>query len=253
MNPPKPILTRTTTCRIAYVSDRTEDRGRARGFEDFSITRFSDGSQTLRAHCTITDPPHVVREVVQTNDAHMVPLDCFVRVRTADAFTGSAWFRWTPEYAESENITASDGRQHQRLDLLPGPAVFCNHAIVGDAWMAAGYGIAQGPGAGIVRNMYSASPHTQGATGPALHRLTLGVICLGPEQISVAGGTFDTMHFRLGTIESEADLTPDKLTYETWVLTDGSYIPALSMYRGFRRYELTAYRVDSIISTTQNS
>lgn len=243
MNQTKPILTRTTTCRIAYLSDRPDDHGRARGFEDFSVTRFSDGSQTLRAHCVINDPPHVVREVVQTVDANMSPLDCFVRVRTADAFTGTGWFRWANNTAECESFTAAHGRQSQSTPYAPGPTVFCNHAIVGDAWMTAGYPLAQGPGMTVIHNMFSASAHTQGATGPSLNQLLLGVMLVGTATITVTAGTFETRHFRVGTLAREADLSPEKLTYETWVLTDGSHIPALSMYRGERRYELTTHQL----------
>lgn len=242
MNQHKPILTQTTTCRIDYLSDKPADLGRVRGFEDFSITRFSDGTQTLRAHCIIKDPPHVVREVVQTVDAAMTPLDCFVRVRTTDVFTGTSWFRWNAGVAECENFTASEGRQSQRMPWPAGPTVFCNHAIVGDAWMTSGYPTAQGPGTAVIQNMFTASAHTQGATGPTLNKLTLGVMLIGPETITVSAGTFTTNHFRLGTITDPSQLTADHLNYEAWVMTDGSYIPALSMYRGDRRYELTKYQ-----------
>ncbi|MBL8628016.1 MAG: hypothetical protein JNM81_00195 [Rhodospirillaceae bacterium] len=240
----KPILTRTFAGHIAYVSDKPEDRGRARGHEDVSVSLFSDGTRTMRATCLIADPPHVVRDVVQSVDANMNATDCFVRVRTSDQFTGSAWFRWHDGMAESENVTAQNGRQSERMAYPTGPVVFCNHAITGDAWMTTGYPMNKGPGLATIENMFSASPHKQGATGPSLHKLLLGVMYVGPEQISVAAGTFATHHYCLATISSVDDLLPQNLDYDTWVLTDGSFIPALSMYRGLRRYELTRYAAD---------
>ncbi|MBL8643882.1 MAG: hypothetical protein JNK21_08105 [Rhodospirillaceae bacterium] len=234
-------MTRTSVGHIAYVSDRAEDRGRARGAEDVAVSLYADGTRTMRARCLIADPPHVAREVVQTNDQRMNPLDCFVRVRTGDTFTGTAWFRWQDGLVESENFTAASGRKSERMSYGPGPVVFCNHAITGDAWMTAAYPTAQGPGQNTVDNMFSASAHRQGATGPTLNRLLLGIMYLGRETITVGAGTFETNKFRLNTIESPAQLTPEHLAFETWVLTDGTHIPALAMYRGDRRYELTHY------------
>lgn len=241
MNPHPAAAHKSVKGRIDYVSDRDADRGRPRGSEDFSILRYADGTQTLSAHSTIADPPHVERDVVQSVDANMRPLDCFVRVRTGHAFTGSGWFRWTAAEAECEALTATEGRISKRVTALPGPMVFCNHAIVGDAWMTAAYPFAQGPGAAFVANMFSPSANTQGATGPTLERFGLGVIWLGCETITVAAGRFEANTFRLGRVNDATDVTPDKLAYEMWVLTDGSYVPALTMYRGERRYELAAY------------
>ena len=235
------LLHTTVSGQIAYVSDQPHDMGRRRGVEDFSITTFADGTKTLRALSVIEDPPHVVREVVQTVDATMRPLDCFVRVRTAGAFTGSGWFRWSDDSAECENYTAAEGRAHERKACAPGPVVFCNHAIVGDAWMTAAFPFDQGQGLAVIDNFFTASANKQGATGPSLNRLMLGLMWQGVETITVGAGEFKTNKFRLNSLARREDLTPENLGYEIWVLIDGSYTPALSMYRGERRYELMSY------------
>ncbi len=241
MNPSIAITHSTTKGRIAYLSDKPADFGRERGWEDFTISRFADGTITQRASCVIADPPHVVRDVVQTCDSTMRPLDCFVRVRTAGRFTGTGWFRWNEQEAECESFTDAEGRVHERDSLQPGPVAFCNHAIIGDAWMSAAYPLTQGVGATIIQNMYTPSRNKQGATGPTLNRAVLGLIWQGSETISVKAGTFETNKFRLGTIASGDQLIPDDLKYEMWVLKDGSCVPALTMYRGDRRYELVSY------------
>jgi len=231
----------TVRGRIAYVSDRAHDAGRARGHEAFSITAFADGTRTLRAACTISDPPVVERYVVQTVDAAMRPLDCFVRVRTGNAFTGLGWFRWADGAVVCEAFTAADGRLSQRQACAPGPVAFCNHAIVGDAWMTAAYPRGRGLGATAVANTFTPSPHTQGATGPSLNRLTLGLMWQGPETVAVPAGRFTADKFRLGRIAPDGKPDPAGLSYEIWVLADGSHVPALAMYRGERRYELVNY------------
>jgi hypothetical protein len=242
MTPSNVIAHSTLKGRIAYLSDKPADFGRERGWEDFTISKFEDGTMTQRATCLISDAPHVVRDVIQTCDSAMRPLDCFVRVRTSNTFTGSGWFRWSEHEAECESFTAAEGRLHERETLQPGPVVFCNHAIIGDAWMSAAFPFAQGSGTTIIQNMYTPSRNKQGATGPTLNRLVLGLMWHGSETISVKAGTFETNKFRLGSIESADHRSPDDLTYEMWVLKDGSHVPALTMYRGDRRYELVSYK-----------
>ena len=244
MNSTKNTAHQTITGRIAYLSDRPADAGRERGWEDFSISVFADKTMTLRACSVIADPPHVVRDVTQTVGADMQPQDCFVRVRTGGAYTGSGWFRWGEGTAEGEAFTAAEGRVHEHDSYGPGPVIFCNHSIVGDAWMTAAYPFAQGTGITAISNMYTASRNKQGATGPSLNRLFMGLMWQGTETITVKAGQFEVNKFRLNSLDRSEDLSPEKLAYEIWVLTDGSHVPVLSMYRGERRYELVTYARD---------
>ena len=45
----------TDTGRIVYTSTRPEMAGRVRGGETFIVTRYLDGSRTLRVHCAIDE------------------------------------------------------------------------------------------------------------------------------------------------------------------------------------------------------
>ena len=238
------MIARTVSGRIAYLSDKAADRGRPRGEETFTFTVATDGSVTQRAFSIIADAPHVRRDVIENADAQLRLKDCYVRIavgKTAPFSEGAGWFRFGSEDATCEAFTSSEGRISQRHQLTGGPVVFCNHAIVGDAWMMAAYPLARGPGRVLVRDMLLPTLNKQGATGPMLAHAHLGIEYLGPERITVAAGAFDCLRFRCNSVASEDDLAEANLAYEMWCTADGLYMAVLSMYRGDRRYELTAF------------
>ncbi|MCB2106299.1 MAG: hypothetical protein KDE14_01305 [Rhodobacteraceae bacterium] len=225
----------TVRGRIAYVSDTAEDNGRLRGEERFTVTSHADGRKILRAACVINDPPHVVRDVVQTVDAAFQPLTCFVQIRTGGAPTGSGWFRWHDGIAACEADTAAEGRVSQTMNDDGLPRAFCNHAIVGDAWMAANHPRKAEKDRFLITNMFTPSLNKQGATGPTLARRALDIEYRGRDRITVPAGAFDVLAFAFA---ENRDHAPD---YEMWMTDDGYFIPVLSMYRGRRRYELTEF------------
>lgn len=130
------------------------------------------------------------------------------------------------------------------MSYTEGPRAFCNHSIVGDAWMAANYPLERGPGFFFFEQMFTPSLNKQGATGPRLAVLSLGLEYLGQQRITVPAGTFETHAFRLNSIAGPEHLARENLHYEIWTTTDGSYIAVQSMYRGRRRYELVEYSAD---------
>ncbi|MBM3516170.1 MAG: hypothetical protein FJX59_20995 [Alphaproteobacteria bacterium] len=232
---------RTISGRIAYVSDADHDRGRRRGEETFTVTIHGDGTHLQRANCVIEEEPHIVRDVMQRSDAALNPIACFVSIRTGGLATGSGWFRWADGTATCDAETRAEGRLSHRAPYRDGPRAFCNHSIVGDAWMAAHYPMARGPGLFLCEQMFTPSRNKQGATGPSLAMLKLGLQYLGRERVSVPAGTFDTYAFRLNSVPGLAALRTENLHYEIWTTTDGSFIAVQSMYRGRRRYELVEY------------
>lgn len=221
---------------IAYLSDEADDRGRARGHELFSVSAHADGTKTLRASCVIDDPPHIVRDVVQTVDAAMRPRECFVQLRVGGAFAGSGWFAWRDGWAGCEADTATEGRVSQRMACADGPRGFCNHAIVGDAWMAANHPRRRAGDSFTLAQMFTPSLNKQGSTGPLLARTALDIVYRGTERVTVPAGTFTTLSFRFTGAEADGNSTAPE--YEMWTTDDGCYSPVLSMYRGRRRYEL---------------
>lgn len=226
--------------QIDYTSDSAHDRGRRRGVEHFIVSLHNDGTRILRATSFIDDPPHVVRDCVHRADAEMRPLDAYVSIRTGGVRTGSAWFRWDNGVAECEADTVTAGRFRQSIPYGAGPLAFCDHAIVGDAWMAANYPIARGPGIFLCAQMFTTTVNKQGATGPELAKLVIGFEYKGRQQITVKAGTFETRAFRFCSAPSAAEWKAEDFDYEMWTLTDGSYIAVQSMYRGRRKYELVA-------------
>ena len=123
--------------RIAYVSDQPDDKGTARGGEEFSITRFDDGRMIQRAHCRITAPPDVERDSVVAVDANLRPVDAYVRIETGGKFTGTGWYVFGSDSILCETQTAEGLMSYSRDVPRIGPLPFCSHAIAGDAWMIA--------------------------------------------------------------------------------------------------------------------
>lgn len=241
---PTPPQHRSIRGRIAYVSDAAADFGRPRGMETFSVTIHGDGTRIQRATSVIDDPPHIVRDVIERVDADLRPVECFVGLRVGGAAAGSGWFRWANGVAGCEAETAAEGRVSQQMRYVDGPRAFCNHAIVGDAWMAANYPLARGPGLFFFEQMFTPSLNKQGATGPRLAVLPVGLEYLGRQTVTVTAGTFDTHAFRLNSIAGPDQLCRANLHYEIWTTADGSYIAVQSMYRGQRRYELVEFSQD---------
>jgi hypothetical protein len=183
----------------------------------------------------------VLRDITQCGTETLRPLDCYVRIRTGAAppfAGGSGWFHFGGPTVTCEAETTSEGRISQTYQLEGGPLAFCNHSIVGDAWMTAAYPLAQGPGEFLVRDMLLPTLNKQGATGPMLAHAHLVLKFVGRERITVGAGTFDCLHFRTSSVPPGADLSAAKYAYDMWCTDDGLYTAVLSGYLGERRFEL---------------
>ena len=231
------------TGRVAYMYDTPEQKGVHLGFEDFSMTRFADGRRVQRASCRIARPGlDVERDSVMAVDGGWRPLDATVRIETGGAFTGSAWYAFSRDEAECVALTAGEGRISYRQSLTE-KFSFCCHALVGDAWMIA----AGDPGTDGTRghwDLWTSTLNKSGASGPALAYIPYGIERVGRETITVAAGTFDTVHYRCGRTDGVADIADAPFAYHMWVSDDAWRVCVRSAYPGASVYELESFRAD---------
>ena len=232
--------------RIRYTSKKPEILDQDRGGETYIITKHVDGSRTLRAHCSIDEnPPRVLRDSITTLDANWVPRYGFVQITVDEEFVGSSWYRFTDEVAECEGYTVKEGWISQRFELDTQPAFFGTHPIQADAMHTHIYDLSQGPGSNTIEMNLMCSFHHRGADGPILLQRGGGVISfVGEEEVTVAAGTFNALHFRYGTNEDDdymgTDIHPP---YHTWVSADGDYIMLKAYCTGYMQtyHELVEY------------
>jgi hypothetical protein len=229
--------------RIHYTSDKEGRVGVERGREYWTITKHTDGRRTLRSQAEIDDPPPVLRDVVQTVDADWVPRESFVRIAVDDVTVGSAWFRFTDTYSECEGFTSEEGRISQRFEHDRPPRIFGSHPIQGDAWHLNIVDLEKTGLQEFDHCMMSSLDH-RGATGPYLvkHGTGLRLEFLGREEITVAAGTFDALHFCFGdkdNVDEGANEPGRHPPYHVWTTSDGEYIMLLAYVTGYMktRYE----------------
>lgn len=237
-----------TTIRgtIRYTSKKKEIMDKVRGGETFIITLHTDGRRTLRAHCAIDEnSPRVLRESLTNFDTDWHPVSAFTQLTVDEAHVGSAWYRFTDSYAECEGWTEREGRFSLRMENPGWPATFGSHPIQADAMHLNNFDLSKGPGAQTSGHFYMSSFHHRGADGPTLLRRPNGLYMhyYGKEKITVAAGTFDSHHFRLGKNDKDdymgSDIHPP---YHLWVSTDGNYILLKAYCTGYMQthYELTS-------------
>lgn len=229
---------------IRYTSTKPERLGQVRGREYFIVTDQADGTRVVHAHSEIDDEPNVIRDVVMALDAEWYPLDCSVRLTVGDRYEGTGLMRFAPGIAECETINRRDGRISQRIDLAGRVRWLGAHPICGDALCLRIYDLAQGPGRQFFPNLMLTSPDHRGATGPMLFSLGFGLEFVGREQVSVAAGRFDALHFRY--VNTAGQLPEEHPPYDVWCTDDGHYIFLKGGVGGYMQtyYELTELVTD---------
>jgi len=222
--------------RVNYIA---RGSGEVWGFEDWSITRGSDGKRVFVAHCEMAFPGAddvVVRDNILSVHPDFHPHDASVRIMRNGAVTGTGWFRFTDTEAECESWTRDDGRISQRYPIERPIRGFGVHAVQGDGWLAANYPYAKGPGSTHFwpgRNLIH-SLHHFGATGPFIHTSGSGLRYVGDETITVPAGTFDCHRI---AFEGLTNNHPD---YDMWLTRDGEFIYVQGVVEGYMdsRFEL---------------
>ena len=182
--------------RYAYT---TVKDGRARGTEDFHLTVHKDGSRSLSMWHDIF-ARHSQFSVNLQIDAQQRPTEAFISYWTVDGYKGSTHIKVNGAQLLADNRGQSGDLQQ----TLPVPANFSigSHPVAGDGWHTFHCGDSQ---------VYSMEA-TADLSKPMLGQL-ISMPCesLGSERITVPGGSFDTLHFRLGGVSDIWVTSQDRL------------------------------------------
>jgi hypothetical protein len=185
--------------RYAYTTFRD---GRARGTEDFHLTVHTDGSRSLTMWHDIF-ARHSQFSVNLNIDAAQRPTAAFISYWTVNGYKGSTHIK----VDGSQLLADYRGPAGELKQTLAVPARFSigSHPVAGDGWHTFSCEGAVGrPGNARVYSMEA----TADLAKPMLGELTdLPCEAFGAERITVPGGTFDTLHFRLGGV-SDIWITP---------------------------------------------
>ena len=225
---------RTRRGRISYLSLEEHRHGRERGRERFHMTFCADGRRTLSAVCEIDDPPSVLRHVTMTYGPDGRPTEAFVRIDVAGAPMGSGWFDLRRGAATLEGRNAKGGRLSNSIELDEPLAFIGTDAITSDAWHMSNFDLSNGPGRQHTNGLLSSADH-RGATGPMLWALRTGMVFVGREEIEVAAGAFEALHFQI--VDTAGQMLEEHPPYDIWTTADGDYV-ALRSEGSQRRYEL---------------
>jgi len=207
---------------MLYTSKKPDRMNQPRGIEHFHFTHHSDGKVVLRAFCEIEDPPSVMRDIVYSLDEHGNPMNCHVRLSLDDAFLGSGWFNFTPDYVECESISPDLGRISQKMPVEKPLDGFGTHPVVADGYLMKKVDRSKGPHKSKV-NVFVPSPDHRGASAPILARVNIGVEYVGDEEVTVQAGTFQTHHYRF-IDDGTAGMDGQHPAYDVWVTADDDFV-----------------------------
>ncbi len=229
---------------IRYTSKKPHMLDQERGREQFSFTRYADGSITLRAHCQIDEPePSVARDIVYSMDSKDRPLDCFVRLMVGGVFMGAGLFRMSNDRIECESFGPAIGRVSQSVDTGGFYDGFGTHPIVADAYITRQMDVSRGPHKREMRCFVPSADH-RGASAPLIAETRLFLAYLGDETTTTAAGQFDCRRFRFSD-ENGGMVTADGAhpPYDFWVTADDD---AIFVKGGVGGYMQTWYELVSL-------
>lgn len=231
----------TISGKILYTSRKPGREGEERGREEFTFTKHTDGTRTMRALCEIEEPsPTVMRDITYSLDANDMPTDCFVRLVIGDKFMGAGLFRITEDAVECESFGPSIGRLSQTMPIIGKFDGFGTHPIQGDAYITKKVDKSKGPHTQPLRT-FLPSPDHRGATPPMISEVNIYLEYVGDETVTVAAGTFEASHFRF--TDPDAGMAgadgahPD---YDVWVTADED---AIFLQGGVGGYMQTWYEL----------
>ena len=224
---------------IRYTSKQAERMNEERGREFFTLTKQSDGTSVLHAHCEIDDAPDVIRDITSSfNTKTMQPYDGSVRLTIGGQFEGSGWFNFKDKSCELEVYNVKTGRESHSLDLPSASIWFGNHAIINDGFLSRFFPLDAVPGKRRIENVMMSSPDHRGATGPELFPLSFALVYAGDETITVGAGTFDARKFQV--VDTAEGLPEEHPPYEMWCTKDED---GLFLKGGVAGYMMTYYEL----------
>ena len=204
---------------ILYTSKKPERMDTERGREYFTLTKQSDGTSVLHAHCEIDDAPDVIRDVTSSFEtATMQPRDGTVRLSIGGKFEGTGWFNFNGTRCELEVYNTQTGRASESLDFDAPAPWFGNHAIINDGFLSRFFPLGSVPGKTRMKNVMMSSPDHRGATGPEMFPLSFGVVYVGDETVTVKAGTFEARKFQV--VDTAEGLPEEHPPYEMWCTND---------------------------------
>ncbi len=229
---------RTVRGTILYTSKKPERLDQPRGIEHFTFTHHSDGKTTLRAHCEIEEPdPTVLRDIVYSLDEHRKPMDCHVRLTVGDAFMGSGWFRFGPDFVECESYGPTIGRVSQRVEMGGPIDGFGTHPVVADGYLLST--LAWTPGQRRRLRVMLPSPDHRGASPPLIAEVNIDALYVGPETVTVKAGTFAARHFQF-LDDGSSGMAGTHPPYDVWISDDADGVMLQGGVGGYMQtwYEL---------------
>lgn len=214
--------------RVDYRDDQT---GNIWGFEDWSITRGTDGLRVLTAHCEMTlGDENVVRDSILSVQPDFHPHDAHVRIMRDGMVSGTGWFHFTDTEAACESWTRDEGRISQTMAITRPIRGFGVHSVQADGWLSATFPYHEGAGHRqfFGRNLLH-STHHLGASGPMIATTGSGLDYLGIETVTVPAGTFECHHVAF------AGITNAHPPYDMWVTTDGDFLYIRGVASGYMK------------------
>ncbi len=189
------------------------------GFEDFTLTRHSNGDRVLRAHCELWDDDVLIRDVVQSVDKDFLPRDAYIRLTKGDAFLGAAIYRFENGQVSVEGVNTLTGVTSETRPFAPKIPGFGTHAVNSDGWLSAHFDMSTGPRIIQIEDLTLSSTDHRGASGPEIgDPIATTVEYFGDETVTVAAGTYRCHHFAFLTASN------DHPPYHYWVTADGDFI-----------------------------
>jgi hypothetical protein len=185
--------------RYAYT---TYNEGRARGTEDYHLTVHTDGSRSLTMWHDIF-ARHSQFSVNLNIDAAQRPTSAFISYWTVNGYKGSTYIKVNG----SQLLADYRGQSGDLKQTLAVPPQFSigSHPVAGDGWHT--FSCDGAVGRQVNARVYSMEA-TADLSKPMFGELAdMPCEAFGAERITVPGGTFDTLHFRLGGV-SDVWITP---------------------------------------------
>lgn len=205
--------------KILYTSKKPDRMDEERGREYFTLTRQSDGTSVLHAHCEIDDAPDVIRDITSSFDSStMKPRDGTVRLTIGGKFEGTAWFKFDDAGCDLAVMNVTTGQAAERHNAASPHTWFGNHAIFNDGLLSRMFPLDCAPGKKRIENVMMSSPDHRGATGPEMFPLSFAVVYVGIETVTVGAGTFEARKFQI--VDTAEGLPEEHPPYEMWCTHD---------------------------------